>query len=61
MLRTYEEKVETITEAICELGRLVLDSNKKALDALKNNNIEALNNITVPSKNLPLNPMKLII
>lgn len=54
MLKTYEQKVETITEAICELGRLVLDSNKKALDALKNNNIEALNEITVPSKKLTI-------
>lgn len=54
MLKTYEEKVETITEAICELGRFVLDSNKKALAALKNNNIEALNDITVPSKKLTI-------
>ncbi len=54
MLKTYEEKVETITEAICELGRFVLDSNKKALTALKNNNIEALNEITVPSKKLTI-------
>jgi len=54
MLKTYEEKVNSITEEICTLGTLVLDSNKKALEALRNNDIKAINDILLPSKKLTL-------
>ena len=54
MLKTYEDKVTTISEKICEIGNIVVKANKDALAALKNNDIDKLSDISIPVKKLIL-------
>lgn len=52
MLKTYEEKLETIKEEIKQIGQVVLNANKTSLKALKDNEIEQLKDISLSLKKL---------
>ncbi|AXH08597.1 PhoU family transcriptional regulator [Malaciobacter halophilus] len=52
MLKTYEEKIETIKNEIRQIGEIVLKANKTSLKALKDNEIELLKDIDLSLKRL---------
>ena len=54
MLKTYEEKVNTITQAICEIAHIVVNSNKNALNLIKSSKIEDLKEINISIKKLTI-------
>jgi phosphate transport system protein len=52
MLKTYEEKVQTIRDEITKIGRAVIEANKASLDALKKNDIQSFKEINVSVKKM---------
>ena len=54
MLKPYEQNVQIIRDEITTIGKTVVKANKDSLEALKNNDIGAMKEITISMKKLSI-------